>query len=42
MVFRNFNFDLLYSSASIEGPHKIFAPRAPFSVNAPLRASVLS
>src|SRR6218665_1418451 len=36
MVFWNLNFYFLCSSIYMEGPHKIFAPRALFSVNAPL------
>ena len=34
MVFWDLNF--LYSPISIEGLHKKFAPKAPFSLNAPL------
>src|SRR6218665_2075167 len=37
----NFNFYHLYSCTSIEGPHKIFAPRTPFSVNAPLVTEIM-
>jgi len=36
MVFCNLNFYFLYFSISIERPHRIFAPMAPFSINAPL------